>query len=316
MSVCFRFNELRKVRSKPKAAGTERPFSRMYNFFVLERGVGDKCGWAQTGTRFKPRNALGYPRHATVIRSAESKKERNTKRPGMAPQLATAPEAAACTQETPSQATPTHSACSGWELEPFSWESLCGRQIKTAKMTPHAIRPIGVENLRIAGNRPSPPLQSERSRLNDWMFNAGEEPAINTERIQQLQVKRGRCEEMCMDMCARQPLDLPPLVHCPDYTVSARRRLCTVEANAPYPDYPHSSSHSHHHHHSITPLSKAEQDEQDEQAYLYRMRPDVGVGWMAPVHNAGMLVHSMQHMHTCASTVSAAARQMKNVDAM
>mmetsp|Transcript_41829 Transcript_41829/g.84124 ORF Transcript_41829/g.84124 Transcript_41829/m.84124 type:complete len:467 (+) Transcript_41829:170-1570(+) len=52
-----RFNELRKVRNKVKASGTERPFSRMYNFFVLEQG--DK--WARTGTRFRPRNTAGYP---------------------------------------------------------------------------------------------------------------------------------------------------------------------------------------------------------------------------------------------------------------
>mmetsp|Transcript_10833 Transcript_10833/g.21768 ORF Transcript_10833/g.21768 Transcript_10833/m.21768 type:complete len:497 (+) Transcript_10833:237-1727(+) len=52
-----RFNELRKVRNKVKASGTERPFSRMYNFFVLEQG--DK--WARTGTRFRPRTTVGYP---------------------------------------------------------------------------------------------------------------------------------------------------------------------------------------------------------------------------------------------------------------
>jgi len=53
----LRFNELRKVRNKVKAAGTERPFSRMYNFFVLEHG--DK--WARTGTKFRPRNVAGHP---------------------------------------------------------------------------------------------------------------------------------------------------------------------------------------------------------------------------------------------------------------
>lgn len=52
-----RFNDLRKVRNKVKAAGTERPFSRMYNFYVLE--AGDK--WAKSGTRFRPKCAAGQP---------------------------------------------------------------------------------------------------------------------------------------------------------------------------------------------------------------------------------------------------------------
>jgi len=52
-----RFNDLRKVRSKVKASGTERPFSRMYNFYVLEHG--DK--WARTGTKFRPRCETGQP---------------------------------------------------------------------------------------------------------------------------------------------------------------------------------------------------------------------------------------------------------------
>jgi hypothetical protein len=47
-----RFNDLRKVRSKVKAAGTERPFSRMYNFYILEHG--DK--WARTGA--PPKRAI------------------------------------------------------------------------------------------------------------------------------------------------------------------------------------------------------------------------------------------------------------------
>jgi len=52
-----RFNDLRKVRSKVKASGTERPFSRMYNFYILEHG--DK--WARTGTKFRPRCEAGQP---------------------------------------------------------------------------------------------------------------------------------------------------------------------------------------------------------------------------------------------------------------
>jgi hypothetical protein len=40
-----RFNQLRKVRQKHKNGSVERPFSRMHNFYVLDRG--DK--WAKTG---------------------------------------------------------------------------------------------------------------------------------------------------------------------------------------------------------------------------------------------------------------------------
>jgi len=53
----IRFNELRKVRNKTKPSGVERPFSRMYNFFILESGE----KWAKTGTRFRPRNSKGMP---------------------------------------------------------------------------------------------------------------------------------------------------------------------------------------------------------------------------------------------------------------
>jgi len=45
-----RFNHLRKVRQKHKGGTVERPFSRMHNFYVLERG--DK--WAKTGTLNAP----------------------------------------------------------------------------------------------------------------------------------------------------------------------------------------------------------------------------------------------------------------------
>ena len=59
-----RFNELRKVRNKSKPSGVERPFSRMYNFFVLESG--DK--WARTGTKFRPRNSKGLPTPGALAR--------------------------------------------------------------------------------------------------------------------------------------------------------------------------------------------------------------------------------------------------------
>ena len=62
-----RFNELRKVRNKSKPSGVERPFSRMYNFFVLESG--DK--WARTGTKFRPRNSKGLPTQSAGVRQVK-----------------------------------------------------------------------------------------------------------------------------------------------------------------------------------------------------------------------------------------------------
>jgi len=52
-----RFNELRRVRNKEKTGGSERPFSRMHNFFVLASGE----KWARTGTKFRPLNSKGFP---------------------------------------------------------------------------------------------------------------------------------------------------------------------------------------------------------------------------------------------------------------
>jgi hypothetical protein len=55
--LCVRFNELRRVRNKEKTGGSERPFSRMHNFFVLASGE----KWARTGTKFRPLNSKGFP---------------------------------------------------------------------------------------------------------------------------------------------------------------------------------------------------------------------------------------------------------------
>uniref|UniRef100_A0A7S1EAA2 Uncharacterized protein n=1 Tax=Hemiselmis andersenii TaxID=464988 RepID=A0A7S1EAA2_HEMAN len=52
-----RFNQLRKVRQRHKNGATERPFSRMHNFFILKRG--DK--WAKTGTIFRPKKPQYAP---------------------------------------------------------------------------------------------------------------------------------------------------------------------------------------------------------------------------------------------------------------
>lgn len=52
-----RFNQLRKVRQKHKNGTVERPFSRMHNFYHLDRG--DK--WAKTGTIFRPKKASYAP---------------------------------------------------------------------------------------------------------------------------------------------------------------------------------------------------------------------------------------------------------------
>ena len=52
-----RFNELRRVRNKDKSGGSDRPFSRMHNFFALASGE----KWARTGTKFRPLNAKGFP---------------------------------------------------------------------------------------------------------------------------------------------------------------------------------------------------------------------------------------------------------------
>eukprot|EP00960_Hanusia_phi_P057317 763527-Hanusia_phi.AAC.2 len=54
-----RFNQLREIRQKHKDGALERPFSRMHNFFVLDRGE----KWANTGTTFRPK----HPRYAPEV---------------------------------------------------------------------------------------------------------------------------------------------------------------------------------------------------------------------------------------------------------
>jgi hypothetical protein len=307
-----RFNELRKVRNKPKAAGTERPFSRMYNFFVLEQG--DK--WAKTGTRFKPRNAAGYPRPESV-KSSESKKERAIKSsPAMAPQwsakspqLSSSKSPSVANVASRAQETPKLTSTASRAPEAPK------RHVSTPKMTPQAIRPLAGRNPHILGNRASPPPTpatapaTERARL-DAMLN-DDEPPMTTSRMQQLLGKRRRpFEEMEFDLGAPRPLDLP-----------SARRLRTVEPRS-HPAYMstvmsgyHSHSHSYsryHHLHAATSLGE------DEQAYLYRMRPEVREEVMAP------LLHRMRDPHMYSpmmhsymrETAAAAARRMDMMESM
>jgi hypothetical protein len=307
----LRFNELRKVRNKPKAAGTERPFSRMYNFFVLEQG--DK--WAKTGTRFKPRNAAGYPRPESV-KSSESKKERAIKSsPAMAPQwsakspqLSSSKSPLAANFASHAQGTPVLSSTSSRAPEAPK------RHVSTPKMTPQAIRPLAGRNPHILGNRASPPPTPatapapamERARL-DAMLNE-DEPTMTTSRMQQFLGKRRRpFEEMEFELGAPRPLDLP-----------SARRLRTVEPRS-HPAYMsdimsgyHSHSYSRYHHHAATSLGE------DEQAYLYRLRPEVREEVMAPLlhrmcdpHMYSPVMHSYMR-----ETAAAAARRMDMMESM
>lgn len=52
-----KFNQLRRVRQRHKNGTAERPFSRMHNFYVLERGE----KWAKTGSLFRPKNTRLAP---------------------------------------------------------------------------------------------------------------------------------------------------------------------------------------------------------------------------------------------------------------
>ena len=61
VAVAERFNQLREIRQKHKDGAVERPFSRMHNFFILERGE----KWAKTGTTFRPK----HPQYAPKVRS-------------------------------------------------------------------------------------------------------------------------------------------------------------------------------------------------------------------------------------------------------
>ena len=125
-----RFNELRKVRNKTKMTGPERPFSRMYNFYVLEQG--DK--WAKTGTRFKPRRADGYPDYVeppltSAVGKADGAGKTHKTTPKLAPQRPTGDGARAS-------------------------------QALSNRTTPLAIKPVVSHNANILGNRSTPPPAS------------------------------------------------------------------------------------------------------------------------------------------------------------
>jgi hypothetical protein len=303
-----RFNELRKVRNKPKAAGTERPFSRMYNFFVLEQG--DK--WAKTGTRFKPRNAAGYPR-PECVKSSETKKERAPKSsPAMAPQWsAKSPQWSSSKSPAASTASSSRAHESAAVTPASRAQEAPKRQVSTPKMTPQAMRPLAGRNSLIMGNRASPPPPApsmERARL-DAMLN-DEEPPMTSHRMQQLLGKRRRAsEEMEFDLGAPQPLDLP-----------SARRLRTVEprSHAAYMSdsmvgyHSHSHAYPRYHHHPAASLGE------DEQAYLYRMRPEVREEVMAPLlHRVRDRAHLYSPaMHSYMRETAVAARRMDMLESM
>ena len=247
-----RFNELRKVRSKPKAAGTERPFSRMYNFFVLEQG--DK--WAKTGTRFKPRSAAGYPRPETVTAS-DMKKERSvSKSPAQGPvQVPTrAPEPKRAQQAQPQ-----------------------------AKTTTHAIRPVSAgRNAQILGNRPSPPPPTpERARPAATTRALDEDDAMQCHgrsrqqgelqlHQQQLQLLGKRRREYDERLGAPQPGQAQPV-----------RRLRTVDAGAQerygYASAWHTSPSVRWRYNNAAMLGE------EERGYLHRMRPEVREEVLSPM---------------------------------
>jgi len=261
-----RFNELRKVRNKPKAAGTERPFSRMYNFFQLEQG--DK--WAKTGTKFKPRTASGYPRPESA-KASEAKKEARKSSASVAPQWSS--KATASARGTDPAAVSAARVPEGPK-----------RLVPTSKMTPQAIRPINGRNTNIMGNRPSPPPPSERARL-DAMLH---EESWSFERMEHLLGKRRRERgDSSAEAEVPQALDLP-----------SSRRLRTVEpvcnpahqAWAGKELYQHQRARYAYHHHGAVALGE------DERAYLNRMRPEVREEVMAPMLQA--MRERSQHMET------------------
>ncbi|EKX54790.1 hypothetical protein GUITHDRAFT_99441 [Guillardia theta CCMP2712] len=67
-----RFNQLREIRQKHKDGAVERPFSRMHNFYILERGE----KWAKTGTTFRPKHPQYAPK-GCVITMEDCNKQRD-----------------------------------------------------------------------------------------------------------------------------------------------------------------------------------------------------------------------------------------------
>ena len=310
-SVCVsRFNELRKVRNKPKAAGTERPFSRMYNFFVLEQG--DK--WAKTGTRFKPRNAAGYPR-PEHLKSADSKKERPVKHiPSVTPQSSgkssTAATVSARSQESLQEtARPTDTP---------------KRQAPTPKMVPQSMRVAGARSSHILGNRPSPPPPSmerahilgnrpsppppsmERARLNAMLDDGDDtrEVADSGKRIQHILGKRHRDYDDADDGLGVGGglVDVP-----------SGRRLRVMESSIQGTGYLEHYTYSRYHHQAAAAAAALSAD---EQAYLYRMRPEVRDEVMAPLlrgvrrHGGPSLSSLSGGMHAYVGDALPAARRM------
>ena len=230
----------------------------MYNFFVLEQG--DK--WAKTGTRFKPRNATGYPR-PDVVKAAESKKERPIKSsPSIAPQFTS--KSPASVNVFRAQDICSTSPCAAPVLRVVEGgPSGPKRNVPTPKMTPQAIRPLGGRNVHILGNRasPPPPAVSDLARMNCMLLEHTEEAEAGS--MQHLLGKRHRdYEGTGVDLGPPPPLDLPSVRRLRIMQPSAHPAL--MRTYGPYyaPSQPR-------YHHADVPLGK------DEQSYLYRMRPEV-----------------------------------------
>lgn len=264
----------------------------MYNFFVLEQG--DK--WAKTGTRFKPRSKEHYPR-ADGAKMAEAKKERVIKSsPSLAPQW---PSRAATPRSQEAPPAPASTRATEAPRRPAS----------SAKLTPHAIRPLGGRNAHIMGNRSSPPpASSERARLDAMLLDAA--PAAASERVEDVLGKRRRlqCDEDSTGSGA---------LHAPD--VPSARRLRTVESGT-YSAY-HSSSpktfFSHSRPRYCYPHPGAATLGEDEQAYLYRMRPEVRAEVLAPMlADMRDRRHGFSQRNLSAQEASMSRRRMDITEAM
>ncbi len=74
-----RFNQLRRVRQRHKNGTAERPFSRMHNFYVLERGE----KWAKTGSLFRPKNTRLAPTQDAAPHSSTPHQEPTLRIPSL-----------------------------------------------------------------------------------------------------------------------------------------------------------------------------------------------------------------------------------------
>ena len=271
-----RFNELRKVRSKPKSAAPERPFSRMYNFYVIEQG--DK--WAKTGTRFKPRDPSGYPQAESVDFSgdeatADAGKPRSSK---SSPVLRAQSAGRASTEKR------------GRTLARAP-EYKASHAPRSAKVTPHGVRPLsGGRNANIMGNRATPPPTQRR----DGGKQAGSsepEHSMGAYRMHghQRAPKRPReDEETNMDL---EFLGAGSFAWSSD-EASARRFALAHPRHPKHMRGAHFSRAPYHH-------RKAWLPREEEQDYLYRMRPDVDGEVVGAVAHAVEMVYQHYQPPRC-----------------